>query len=85
VRLTLGVRRLPVRPKTVYVSDKAHQRLRLLAARRGRTMGEIVDELVSHELAELANPWTSPEGLWLQQQALADVWSDPALDAYDDA
>ncbi len=47
-------------------------------------MGEGVKELVDRELAELANPWTSPEGLLLQQAVLAGVWDDPALDVYDE-
>ncbi len=47
-------------------------------------MGQTVEELVDEELAELANPWTSAEGLWLQQKALAEVWEDPALDVYND-
>ncbi len=73
------------RTKIVYVSEEAHRRLKLLAARRNRTMGQTVEELVTEELAELANPWTSPEGLWLQQKVLAEVWDDPALDVYNDA
>jgi hypothetical protein len=48
-------------------------------------MGQTVEDLVAEELAELANPWTSPEGLWLQQKALGEVWDDPALDVYKDA
>jgi hypothetical protein len=55
-----------------------------VAARRNRPMGEVVDELVDRELAELANLWTSPEGLLLQQAVLASVWDDPALDVYDE-
>jgi acetoacetate decarboxylase len=47
-------------------------------------MGEVVADLIDQELADLTNPWTAPEGLWLQQKALTDVWSDPALDVYDD-
>jgi len=74
-----------MREKTIYISEDAHHRLKLLAAQRGRTMGEIVEELVSQELAELVNPWTGPEGLWLQQKALTDVWNDSALDVYNDA
>ncbi len=72
------------RPKIVYISPDAHRRLKLLAARRGRSMGELVAHLVEQELADLANPWTGPEGLWVQQKALAEVWSDPALDVYDE-
>ncbi|MGH7432919.1 MAG: hypothetical protein ACREJL_04110 [Candidatus Methylomirabilales bacterium] len=42
-----------------------------------------MEELVEQELADLANPWTSPEGLLLQQDVLGRVWDDPALDVYD--
>jgi len=70
--------------KMVYVSEQAHQHLRLLAARRNRPMGKVVEELVDQELADLINPWTATEGLMLQQKALAAVWDDPALDVYDD-
>lgn len=73
------------RTKMVYVSEEVHHRLRLLAARRNRPMGKVVEELVNNELAELANPWTGPEGLMLQQKAAAAVWDDPALDVYNDA
>jgi hypothetical protein len=45
-------------------------------------MGEVVSDLVAAELAELVDPWTSPEGLWLQQKALAEAWDDPSLDIY---
>jgi hypothetical protein len=69
--------------KTVYLSEDAHRRLKLLAARRGRTMGEVVEELVEQEAAELGNTWTSPDGLAVQQDALSKVWEDPALDVYD--
>lgn len=68
------------RGKIVCISPEAHHHLKLLAARRGRSMGELVANLVEQELADLANPWTDPEGLWVQQKALAEVWSDPALD-----
>lgn len=70
------------RPKMVYLTAEAHQRLKLLAARRSRTMGEIVEEMVERELADVAGPWTGPDGLLLQQQVLAQAWSDPALDVY---
>lgn len=70
------------RPKMVYLTAEAHQRLKLLAVRRSRTMGEIVEDLVERELADVAGPWTGPEGLLLQQQVLAQAWSDPALDVY---
>lgn len=72
------------RGKMVYISREAHQRLKLLAARRNSPMGEVVSELVAAELAELANPWTSPEWLRLQQKGLAEVWDDPTLDVYND-
>ena len=71
------------RAKMVYISAEAHQRLKLIAARRSRPMGKVVEELVEQELADLANPWTSPEGLLLQEHVLARVWDDPALDVYD--
>jgi len=71
------------RPKMIYLTAETHQRLKLLAARRSRTMGAIVAEMVERELAEMAGPWTGPEGLLLQQQMLAQAWSDPALDVYD--
>jgi hypothetical protein len=32
----------------------------------------------------LENPWLLPAGLRIQQQALQEVWGDPALDVYDD-
>lgn len=70
--------------KMVYVSADAHQHLRLLAARRNRPMGKVVEELVDQELADLVNPWIGTEGLMLQQTVLAAVWDDPALDVYDD-
>jgi len=71
------------RPKMIYLTAETHQRLKLLAARRSRTMGAIVEEMVERELADVAGPWTGPDGLLLQQQMLAQVWSDPALDVYD--
>jgi len=70
------------RPKMIYLTAEAHQRLKLLAARRSRTMGAIVEEMVERELADVAGPWTGPDGLLLQQQVLAQAWSDPALDVY---
>lgn len=72
------------REKMVYISEAAHQELKLLAARRNRPMGEVVEELVEQEWADLVNPWTSPEGLILQQHVLAQVWDDSALDVYND-
>lgn len=71
------------RSKMLYISARAHQRLKLIAARRNCPMGQVVAELVEQELADLANPWTSPEGLLLQEHVLARVWDDPALDVYD--
>ena len=71
------------RAKMVYISPEAHQRLKLIAARRNRPMGQVVEELVEQELADLVNPWISPEGLLLQQDVLARVWDDPTLDVYD--
>jgi len=72
------------RGRMVYISEAAHQKLKLLAVRRNRPMGEVVEELVEQDLADLLNPWTSTEGLILQQHALAQVWDDPALDVYND-
>jgi predicted DNA-binding protein len=68
--------------RIVYVSDQTHRRLKQLAARRGRTMGAIVEELVEQEAADLGNVWTTPEGLLVQQGALGKVWEDPSLDVY---
>jgi acetoacetate decarboxylase len=68
----------------VYISEEAHRRLKLLAVRRNRPMGEVVEDLLEQELADLVNPWTSTEGLTLQQHALAQIWDDPALDVYND-
>ena len=70
--------------RMVYVSTRTHQRLKLLAAHRNRTMGEIVSDLVDHEVADAAQLWTGPEGLMLQQSMLAKVWDDPALCVYDE-
>lgn len=72
------------RAKLVYISEPAHRKLKFLAARRNRSMGQVVEQLVEEEVTDLANPWTAPEGLMLQQQMLADVWEDPALDVYED-
>jgi hypothetical protein len=69
--------------KMVYISEEGHGRLKLLAAHRSRPMGEVIDDLVAQELADLVNPWTGPEGLMLQQNILARLWNDPALDVYD--
>jgi predicted DNA-binding protein len=68
----------------VYVSDDTHRRLKILAARRNRSMGELVEEMVEGEAEEIENPWLSPAALRLQHQALQEVWGDPALDVYDD-
>lgn len=70
------------RGKVIYVSNQVHRQLKLLAARRNRSIGATVAELVEAEVADLANAWTSSEGLWLQQKALSEVWEDPALDVY---
>jgi len=72
------------RGKIVYISEKAHQQLKLLAARRNRPMGDVVEGLIEQDLADLLNPWTGPEGLVLQQDVLARIWDDPALDVYND-
>jgi len=73
------------RAKLVYVSEVAHRRLKVLAARRGRPMGKLVEELIEREADDLANPWLSPQGLALQGKALSGAWDDPALDVYGDA
>ena len=67
--------------KLVYVAPDTHRRLKLLAARRNRTMGEMVGQLVDEELTDLSNVWTSAEGLKLQERMLAKAWADPALSA----
>ena len=72
------------RGKIVYIPSEAHRRLKVLAARRGESMGELVAHLVEQELADLINPWVGPEGLWVQQKVIAQVWNDPALDVYDE-
>jgi predicted DNA-binding protein len=69
--------------KLVYVSEETHRRLKLLAARRDRTIGHIVGDLVEREVAEVASEWILPAGLELQQRVLEQVWADPALDVYD--
>lgn len=68
----------------IYVSEAAHRRLKILAARRSRPMGQLVEELVEREAEDLANPWLTPEGLRLQEKVLGEVWGDPALDVYDE-
>lgn len=72
------------RGKMVYLSERAHQRLKILAAQRGSSMGQLVEEWVEREAADLANPWLTAEGLSLQERALSEVWGDPALDVYRD-
>ncbi|MGH7543460.1 MAG: hypothetical protein ACREK7_05925 [Gemmatimonadota bacterium] len=72
------------RDKMVYVSESAHRYLKILAARRGRSMGELVEELVEREAEELRNPWLTPAGLRVQEKALDEVWGDPELDVYDE-
>ncbi len=71
------------REKIVYVSEGTHRRLKMLAAQRSRSMGQLIEDLVAGELEQ--NMWIGPGGLWLQQRALAAVWDDPALDVYNDA
>jgi hypothetical protein len=71
--------------RMVYVPPDAHRNLKLLAARKGRTMGEVVKELVDAEVADFANPWSGAGGLALQQESLAAAWDDPSLDVYNDA
>lgn len=70
--------------KMIYVPAASHRQLRLLAARQNRSMGAVVATLIEQELTDLANPWTGPEGLALQERMLAKVWDDPALDVYND-
>ena len=71
------------RNKMLYVSEVAHRRLKILAARRNRPMGELIEELVEREAEELENAWLTPAGLSVQAKALGEVWGDPALDVYD--
>lgn len=71
------------RGKKVPISETTHQRLEVLAARRKRPMGRMVEELVEREVDELSNPWLSSEGLSLKEKALEAVWGDSALDVYD--
>ena len=71
------------RSKMLYISARDHQRLKLIAARRNCPMGQVVEELIEQAMAHLANSWTSPEGLLLQQQVLDPVWDYRALDVYD--
>lgn len=72
------------RQKMIYVSEAAHRRLKVLAARRNRPMGQVVEELIAREAEELENLWLTPAGLAIQQKGLEEVWGDPALDVYDD-
>ncbi len=69
--------------KMVYISERAHGGLKLLAARQKRPMGEVLEELVAQELSEMINPWIAQEGLALQQKVLAQIWEDPMLDLYE--
>lgn len=39
---------------------------------------------MAQTIDDIANVWTGPEGLRLQQKALAASWDDPALDVYND-
>lgn len=70
------------RGKMVYISERAHLQLKLLAARRSKPMGRVVEDLLDREAEDLASAWIGPEGLALQQRVLAHVWDDPALDIY---
>jgi hypothetical protein len=72
------------REKTVYVSEAAHRRLKILAARRNRSIGDLLEEMVEREAEEFENPWLTPSGLRVQETALTEVWGDPALDVHDD-
>ncbi len=72
------------RGKMVYISEKAHQRLKLLAARRNRPIGDVVEKLIEQDLANLSNPWTGPEGLILLQHVLSQISYNPSLDVYND-
>ena len=72
------------RGKMVYISDSTHQRLKILAARRNRPMGRVVEELIEREVGELSSPWLTAEGLRLQEKVLDEVWGDSALDVYND-
>lgn len=67
------------RSKTVYVSEATHRRLEILAARRNRSMGAVIGELVEREAEEWENVWLSPAGLGMQEHWLRAVWADPAL------
>jgi hypothetical protein len=71
------------RDKMLYVSETAHRRLKILAARRNRPMGELIEELVEREAEEIENPWLTPPGLFLQEGALRAAWGEAALDVYD--
>jgi hypothetical protein len=71
------------RAKMIYVSEKTHQLLKILAARQKRSMGEVVEEMTERGIEELSSPWISGTGMSLQEKALQDLWDDPALDAYD--
>jgi hypothetical protein len=70
--------------KIVYVSKHVHMKLKILSAQRGRPMGKVLEELVESELEDLANPWVSPDGLSLQQDAFESAWDDPDMDVYNE-
>ena len=72
------------RKKMIYVSEGSHHRLRVLAARRRLTMGELVEQLVARESEDLDDPWLSPGGLELQRRHLEKAWGGGELDVYDD-
>ena len=68
----------------IYVSPATHRKIRMLAAREGRTMGQVVGRLADQRIAFESNPWIEGVGLSLQGEALARVWDDPELDMFDD-
>ena len=68
----------------VYVSEATHQRIKILAARRNRPMGQVIEDLVDREIGDLTNPWLGTEGLALQEKAVGEAWDDSALDVYND-
>ena len=72
------------RAKMIYVSDTTHRRIKVLAARRNRPMGLVIEELIDREIADIENPWLATDGLSLQEKALEEVWGDSALDVYND-
>ena len=72
------------RGKMVYVSEATHQRIKILAARGNRPMGQVIEDLVDREISDLTNPWLATEGLGLQEKALNELWGDSSLDVYND-